>query len=181
MDTLRRTEVLIYLLLIAPRSGALEGEDGQLREWTSAVLERLAPDWGEEDRKDIAEHFASLVPRLRQTLGMVWDGRNALQFQADPQFLMQPEVDKDLFAERGRLLSRLARLNSLLKIPDSFPVAVLPGQVAVLPGQIGTLAEAGRLRRGGFALDLTSFLTEPGLDALDNETFARLLARDTGA
>jgi hypothetical protein len=177
MDTLRRAEVLLYLVLIAPRRYMLEDAEGLLREWSILALQRFAQDWSEEDRSDIAEQFALLVPRLRRTLGMTFAGDNTLHFQNRLDFTVRPDYSVgDMLAERRRLLSELQRLDRRLveATEASYPVA-LPTYRVAFPG-------TERAIRGTppYA-DVIAFLSEPGPNALDSETFARLLSRDTGA
>lgn len=174
MDTLRTAELLLYLLITAPRNVVFARSQGLLREWTIRTLESLAPAWNDDQRAEVTESFASFVERLRRSFGMEPDGLSALRFTR-MDFSVEPDSTDELLDDRKRLISELERIDKLLLDRRAFELAVQPAFRTALPDQRGVV------RASALHGDVRAFLSEPGPGALDHDTFARLLARDTGA
>lgn len=173
MNSSRRAELLIYLLVRAPHALLRDGARAGIQDWSRGALRTLATDWSEEEREDVAQQFAALVARLLQS-GMVAAADRGLMFRIPPEFSVPPLAVDELRAERERLLSELRRLNRQLggatdsyQLDLRFETASLVARTEpVLPAVYGSL---------------TSFLSEAGPGALGNDAVARLLTRDTGA
>jgi hypothetical protein len=173
MNTAQRAELLIYLLVLAPHALLRDGARAGIQDWSRSALQRLATDWREEEREDVAEQFAALVARLLQS-GMVATEDRRLHFRIAPEFSVPPQAIDELRTERERLLSELRRLDRQLGVHAgsnqldwrSEAASLVTRTEPFLPAVYGSLA---------------SFLSEAGPDALDNDAVARLLTRDTGA
>lgn len=173
MNSSRRAELLLYLLVRAPHALLRDGARAGIQDWSRGALQTLATDWRDEERKDVAEQFAVLVARLLQS-GMVAAEGRGLLFRIPPEFSVPPQAVNELRVERERLLSELRRLDRQLGVPtDSYQLNQLSEAASLVARTEPVLPAVYE--------SLTSFLSEAGPGALGNDAIARLLTRETGA